>query len=148
MRLALILIALACATVAAQAFPIVDGNTAMYGRTYVACDTVTAPAGPTGRTRTIYLIAGTAVQSDSVLNVWRDGGAVPAFRRIQGMRFSTNNISAGSIVVMTIHRDGATSSMNRMYVTPYAWMDFPVEADSIVFRSATASTAPLVYCAW
>jgi hypothetical protein len=146
-RLLWIALALALAASASGAFPYVPGNTVKRGRSYLACDTVTAPAGPTGRTRTIYLISGTAVGADSVLNVWRNVGTVPTFRRIQATRWTTNDAN-GSLVIVTIYRDGATSAMNRIFVTPFQWMEFPVEADSIVFRSANGSTAPIVYCAW
>lgn len=146
MRIALVLCLLVAASVAGS-FPIIDGNSHDRARTYAACDTLGIPAGPSGRSRTIYLVSGTAVGTDSVLNTWRNTGTAPTFRRIQGMRIC-NSDASGALLIVTVHRDGATSSMNRLFLWPYVWHWLPIEADSIVIKSATASASNIAYCAW
>lgn len=144
MRPILLVLALLIAATAASAFPYVDGNRYDRARVFGLCDTLNIPAA--GRSRTIYLVANTAnVGIDSVLNAWRNTGTAPAFRRIQGMRLIPADANECAMI-WTIYRDGATSNQ-RFTLQTYYWMEFPVEADSIVIKAVSAACV-LTYCAW
>ncbi len=125
---------------AAWAFPVQNGNTASKCKKGITFDTLTAS---NNARRSVYLIncpvGGVRGNPDSVASLWFNGGATPAFRRIQ--HFIVWNADPAGVTQyvfdLTIFRDGA-SSRNKLALWPYEYIDIPLEADSIQITSRSA----------
>lgn len=147
---------LACLALAATAawaeFPIMsasDGafNTYKQGRVFPLIDTLSVPIN---RARGIYLIAPTSgtvrAGVDSILEVWRNGGAVPKFRKIQHVAL-WNSATDEEQLRMTIFDTRGTSHF-RWVNQGYQVLELPCEADSIQLQADPASQLDMTYVLW
>lgn len=135
----------------ARAFPTMDGNDYRRARYFPVIDTL---AIPINRTRGIYLIApssGTVrAPVDSLLELWRNGGATPAFRRIQHLVLFHNSVDEEEWG-MTIFR-GSDIVHFQQVTQAYQVLDLPIEADSIQVQGVSpkvgATQVDLGYIVW
>lgn len=148
-----LLLAVACASAMAAGFPYmsaVDGsfNTYKQARVFPVMDTVAIPLG--SKFRGLYLIAPTSgtvrAGVDSILEVWRNGGAVPKFRRFQHLILYNNSVDEEQLR-MTVF-DGRGTSHFRWVNQPYQVLDLPVEGDSIQIQADPASQLDMGYILW
>lgn len=138
--------------------PIVDGNTPEQSRRWMYCDSVLVRNPPQyldngpDKQKLICLVAisGVRGQVDSVLAAWRNGGAVPPFRRIQGMHIYTEALGpTQQPIILTIFHPDGTSSQNKTAFNGEAHLWIPLEADSIhVQTNSPAGIADFCYCVW
>ncbi len=151
-RVGVTLCALMLAFAVAHAAPFINGNTPQQGRTWAYCDSVAmtpAKVFPED-SKGLYLIEGvtTSGQQDSIVTTWHNGGAVPKFRRIQGMRIFAETTSLQYFYLTFFHSDG-TSARNIIACSNEMPLSFPVEADSIRMTSfGSLVGCDICICRW
>lgn len=149
-----------CASVSGSA-PFVDGNSPEQARRFMYCDSIIVRGnsyGATGydREKSIYLIGGTAGQArgqvDSLVIAWHNGGAVPNFRRIQGIRIFAEAVPPGhQVLIVTVFHPDGTSANNYVAFSLETQLQIPLEADSIHFavnETGFSQAYDMCVCVW
>ncbi len=147
----LVCLALSATAAFARGFPVMSvaavENNYRQARLYPVMDTL---AIPITRTRGIYMIAPASgsvrAPIDSLLELWRNGGATPDFRKIQHLILMNNSVDEEQFR-MTIFDTRGTSHF-RWVNQAYQVLDLPIEADSIQIQADPTSQTDLTYIVW